>query len=602
MQFMKIPAISISIMLLLFGCVPKQSTNVQNVQLSDNQPQIVKCQPIEAPESCELINSYDKNKSLWIFGNVLTQNQIYENGGVEIGSDGTIKQVGCIAPPKDAAILNCPSHVISPGLINAHDHLKYNHNFPGGQNNTDEQGNITNPDYAFCNDPDNAYKEEKCKNYRYDRRNEWRKGLEGKPMILAHSDAWPNTPDAKADEYKKIVWNELRHIMAGTTTVAGSGGYHGLVRNPDEVTMMEGLKIQDGKKVFYNTFPLGDTSDVTGLDYGNCRYPKVVTTAVLDNLVFLPHVAEGINAYAHNELKCLSGNGVGSVNVEAANSTFIHAIAANPKDAKDIKDAGMTLVWSPRSNISLYGNTAQVVMYDYLSIPIALATDWTPSGSINMFRELACANEMNARYFNSHFSKYDLWKMVTINAAHALGIDDQVGDIKQGYWADIAIHKMDDSETSYFDPVIFGTTQGVFLVLRGGVPMYGDTKLIKALSSDYHVLPPEQSYADKAVCLGEIKQANPDFDFDDFLKVNASSYPLTFPANKRIEDEPSCVPARYQEYSGGILLDDMDGDGIADQKDNCREIFNPVRPMDNGKQADYDNDGIGDACDPNPLK
>ncbi|MCB9618416.1 MAG: thrombospondin type 3 repeat-containing protein [Sandaracinus sp.] len=46
---------------------------------------------------------------------------------------------------------------------------------------------------------------------------------------------------------------------------------------------------------------------------------------------------------------------------------------------------------------------------------------------------------------------------------------------------------------------------------------------------------------------------------------------------------------------------DMDGDGIDDAADNCETIFNPIRPLDNGMQADSDSDGIGDACDPCPL-
>ena len=35
--------------------------------------------------------------------------------------------------------------------------------------------------------------------------------------------------------------------------------------------------------------------------------------------------------------------------------------------------------------------------------------------------------------------------------------------------------------------------------------------------------------------------------------------------------------------------------------DNCPHVFNPIRPMDNGKQADADGDGVGDACDVCPL-
>jgi hypothetical protein len=53
----------------------------------------------------------------------------------------------------------------------------------------------------------------------------------------------------------------------------------------------------------------------------------------------------------------------------------------------------------------------------------------------------------------------------------------------------------------------------------------------------------------------------------------------------------------------------MDGDGVVDQDDNCPRIFNPVLPLDGFyathpeacQQADYDGDGVGDACDPDPM-
>jgi hypothetical protein len=49
------------------------------------------------------------------------------------------------------------------------------------------------------------------------------------------------------------------------------------------------------------------------------------------------------------------------------------------------------------------------------------------------------------------------------------------------------------------------------------------------------------------------------------------------------------------------VADDMDGDGIADADDNCPAVHNPIRPVDNGVQGDVDQDNVGDACDPCPL-
>jgi hypothetical protein len=46
---------------------------------------------------------------------------------------------------------------------------------------------------------------------------------------------------------------------------------------------------------------------------------------------------------------------------------------------------------------------------------------------------------------------------------------------------------------------------------------------------------------------------------------------------------------------------DSDGDGILDANDNCPGVFNPIRPMDHGRQADNDGDAVGDACDVCPL-
>src|SRR5262249_2877869 len=73
------------------------------------------------------------------------------------------------------------------------------------------------------------------------------------------------------------------------------------------------------------------------------------------------------------------------------------------------------------------------------------------------------------------------------------------------------------------------------------------------------------------------------------------------------DNEPSCMPRRTESvngstvYTGASSAQDGDGEGIAAATDNCSSIFNPVRPLDNGSQADFDGDAVGDVCDVCPL-
>jgi len=47
------------------------------------------------------------------------------------------------------------------------------------------------------------------------------------------------------------------------------------------------------------------------------------------------------------------------------------------------------------------------------------------------------------------------------------------------------------------------------------------------------------------------------------------------------------------EVNGADRNGDRDGDGVPDDEDNCPDVANP-------DQADFDGDGLGDACDPGP--
>ena len=96
---------------------------------------------------------------------------------------------------------------------------------------------------------------------------------------------------------------------------------------------------------------------------------------------------------------------------------------------------GADLVWSPLSNLLLYGNTTDVVAADQAGVRISLAPDWGPSGSKNALHELKIADMWNMNNLNSYFSDYELATMVTKNPALASNWGDFVGTINAGLYA-----------------------------------------------------------------------------------------------------------------------------------------------------------------------
>lgn len=466
---------------------------------------------------------------------------------------------------KDASIVTCTDSVISPGLINSHDHISFANNTPKGHGTE-----------------------------RYEHRHDWRKGIREHTKISTTGGA----------KETAVLAAELRFVMSGATATASSGGEAGLLRNVDDPALREsGLNLQPA---FYDTFPLNDSDG--DLVASGCTYTGGVTSATVDKQnSYLPHIAEGIDAPAVNELVCTTDS-VGNPTkfFMKPQTAVIHGIAARPAQIKVMADAKSLLIWSPRSNIDLYGNTAPVVMYDHLGVAIALGTDWLPSGSMNIDRELKCADELNQKHFGKHFSDKQLWQMVTVNAALATGMGSTLGKLQAGYTADISIFENKKGSAGAYRSIIESTPEEVVLVMRGGRILYGDSKLLDddAMGSkDCEAI--DVCGRTKKAC---VKKDVQKYSLDQ-VKFEGEKYaPLFECKGQTPPNEPSCVPSRGPTKSAptasvynGVTGSDKDGDGVSDDKDNCPTIFNPIRPMDGDKQADADGDGIGDACDKCPL-
>jgi cytosine/adenosine deaminase-related metal-dependent hydrolase len=516
---------------------------------------VVECPgaPLAPPASgtCEVTT---EGKSGLLFrGTVLAPDEVLHRGEVLVDAGGTIVCADCDCSKApgyaDASVVTCADGVISPGLINPHDHISYANNPPMGHGTE-----------------------------RYDHRHEWRKGLDGHTKITVKSGA----------STAVVEFAELRFVMGGATSAASAGGKAGLLRNLDTAGLLEGLPTKIANS---DTFPLAD-SDGTMHDSG-CTYGANPTTAaaIQGEDGYLPHIAEGVNKAAENEFTCESQ---GAQNLIAPQTAAIHSVGLTAPDMALMQKNGASVIWSPRSNVDLYGDTAQVVELDHLGVPIALGTDWMPSGSMNLLRELRCADELNSSYYGGHFNDAGLWRMVTTNAAFAVGAGNAIGMLKPGYVADIAI--FDGKTRKDHRAVVGANVNDVVLVLRGGKPLYGDADLLRdAAIGGAACEALDVCGAPKRACVAA------DIPGTTLAAVRAAGeavYPLFFCGTP--DKEPSCVPYR-DTYKDGITADDEDGDGVKDADDDCPSIFNPIRPMDGGKQADFDGDGRGDACDPCPL-
>jgi hypothetical protein len=502
--------------------------------------------------------------NIFIVGDILLPGEIIEGGGILVDRGGTITCSGCecadINDANTATRIICPDAVISPGLINAHDHMGWMHNDP-----------------YVLSDPDE----------RYEHRHDWRRGRRD------HTEV---SPGGGANGSQRE-WGELRFLLGGATATNASGQSGGLLRNLDGFGgTVPGI---DQPVVDYDTFPLGDSNGSLRSD--GCDYPNIGSPSDAD--AYAPHVAEGIDAEARNEFLCLTSTDNGGAEVLGSNTAVVHGVGLLPVDIQKMAAQGMSLIWSPRSNVSLYGDTARATIYDAMGVNIALGTDWMPSGSMNMLRELKCADELNQLHFGGYFSDHALWKMATVGAARSMKMDDAIGVLSPGRTADIAIFARGFREG--YRAVLDATPGEVALVLRGGEVIAGNSNVVDALEPGACDPIADVCGRDKRVCL----QSEINKSYTQLEGEVGGIYPLFFCDVP--EDEPSCLPRRVQEEDsilGSTLYEcltvesDRDGDGIINPNDNCADVFNPIRPLDEGVQADSDLDGLGDACDPCPLQ
>ena len=123
-------------------------------------------------------------------------------------------------------------------------------------------------------------------------------------------------------------------------------------------------------------------------------------------------------------------------------SSLVHFIWCTEDDIAAAREAGVTIVHSPRSNLRSSAGICPLLKLRRAGFPIALGTDGSNSGVPNMFEltRLACllARATEAE-FEDWLSARDVFEMALAGGARAMGWPGELGVITAGALADVVV-------------------------------------------------------------------------------------------------------------------------------------------------------------------
>ncbi len=432
---------------------------------------------VAAANSCDMLLGLS-NETI-VVGRLLLGADGAERGAVHV-VDGRIAAVGEPGDVRSAAtaatVIDCGSFHVSPGLINAHEHPRSSGGFPDPR---------MRPSYAH--------------------RDEW----QGNAGEQHYEIQW-----ARADGPVRQFWIELRHLLAGTTTLAGSGAVAGLLKN---------ASWEDAPAYVYRAdtqvFPYGvATAAFSGLTCphdGPAPFDPVLSPDFLATDPYTPHIAEGTNCTAALEGRFF-------LDYVAANPgrryALLHGVGLDESGIERLGSLDVTLVWSPRSNLALYGATVDVPHALQAGARVAIGTDWSYSGSYNLFEEFRCAEGVDRELWDDRLSDRDLWRMATEHAAYALGLERLTGRLEPGLAADLLVFE-NRSGDPYAD-LVDSTASDVIATFVDGELVSG-----RADAFDPARLPATcgNRVGGHFLC---VDYADHGFDRDELLEANANAVPL----------------------------------------------------------------------------
>jgi hypothetical protein len=189
---------------------------------------------------------------------------------------------------------------------------------------------------------------------------------------------------------------------------------------------------------------------------------------------FIYHLCEGSDPTLLDEYTLVDGVGLVHRLLMA-----IHGTALQQAQLDALAGVAATLVWSPFSNLWLYGQTANIGLAKASGLRLCLGSDWAPSGATNVLWELKVADLWNRAQPQPVFTPQELCELVTANPGDALAQvwPHPVGRLTPGAAADLVV--VAQRTPDVFANLIGATERDLRLVLVGGAARYGTTTLMR---------------------------------------------------------------------------------------------------------------------------
>lgn len=379
--------------------------------------------------------------TLLINGTVVTPAKVIANGWVAI-ENGKISGISEQQPAVPGARTLVTQDIVFPGFIDLHNHPLYAV-FPRWH-----------PPKVYPN------------------RYEWR----------ADSGYWQaiQTPEGKlvATRFCDMdTYVEMKALMGGTTSVLGiyrpadtavvPRCVAGLVRNLDWATGFYGPGLGHER-----------AANILGVRPNDLKLSEEALAQIKQGPVDLiaVHLGEGQRNDPDSRAEFTR---LKELNLLTPHTAVIHGVALTAADFGEIKRAGAAFIWSPRSNFELYGETADVAAAVRAGVTMALAPDWSPTGSTNMLAELKFAKQVSDTQFKGVFTSKQLFEMASAVPAKVAQIDDKVGALKPGLYADLFL--LHGDAKAPYDALVKASPDDVTLTLVNGVPVSGQSRYMAAL-------------------------------------------------------------------------------------------------------------------------